>query len=147
MSPIHRHWLNGVRLDFAKIANRSKCIFNWTEWSNKSVGRSVHLCLPYSSHYHTLCRCVPPRRENHFLCDVMSCNKYPFIASIFVWIGYLPALASFFCKLFSHYTFAFCQQPTALAISSLCLHADKLNEMLACSSAVYTNQPASSYFE
>lgn len=37
------------------------------------------------------------RRHRHIcdslLCGVMKCNKYPFITSIFVWIGYFIALA------------------------------------------------------
>lgn len=39
-------------------------------------------------------RIFATQARDSLLCSVMKCNKYPFIASIFVWIGYLMALAS-----------------------------------------------------
>lgn len=39
-------------------------------------------------------RIFATQARDSLLCSVMKCNKYPFIASIFVWIGYFMALAS-----------------------------------------------------
>lgn len=93
--------------------------------------------------------CSPSRRENHFFCDVMNCNKYPFIASIFVWIGYLPGISPIpfawnesEVKKRKKKTLLtlYIRPQTTQQLSRLCLHADKLNEMLACLSAVLANQ-------
>lgn len=139
-----------VRLDMLEIADHSKCRFNWTVFSN-AEWVSVKFSLPhiYTLPYFMWKMCSPSRRENHFFCDVMNCNKYPFIASIFVWIGYLPGISPIpFAQNESKekkrkkktLLTLYIRPQTTQQLSRLCLHADKLNEMLACLSAVLANQ-------
>lgn len=140
-----------VRLDMLEIADHSKCRFNWTVFNN-AEWLSVKFSLPhiYTLPYFMWKMCSPSRRENHFFCDVMNCNKYPFIASIFVWIGYLPGISpipfarneSKEKKRFSHYTFAL-KLPTAISSILTCWQIKRDVGMLKCS----IGESTSSHFE